>query len=129
MGATGWARHSDPKGAESARFDTEEHSTDTTPALRGHSPGGTTRSGDVVTASVRLEKLDFHTERPTQANAVQARVVGKTFLGSRMAVDLRVEDANGAMLKAYVDNATGQAVGDDPVWLGWDSQSLAVLRA
>ena len=97
--------------------------------LRGHAPGDAPRSGDTVTASLRLEKLDFHIERPTQVNAVQGRVVGKTFLGSRMAVDIRVEDANGAMLKAYVDNETGRAVGEDPVWLGWDSQSLSVLRA
>jgi len=97
--------------------------------LRGHSPGDKPKSGDMITASVRLEKLDIHTTRPKQANAVQGRVVSKTFLGSRMAVDLRVEDANGAMLKAYVDTETGQAVGEDPVWLGWDSDSLAILRA
>jgi len=97
--------------------------------LRGHAPGDAPRSGDMVTASVRLEKLDIHTARPKQANAVQGRVVSKTFLGSRMAVDLRVEDANGAMLKAYVDTEIGQAVGEDPVWLGWGSDSLAILRA
>ena len=97
--------------------------------LRGHAPGGAPRSGDMVTASVRLEKLVLHPKQPAEVNAVLGRVVGKTFLGSRMAVDLRVEDANGAMLKAYVDNETGRAIGEEPVWLGWDSESLSVLRA
>ncbi|EPX76655.1 Putrescine transport ATP-binding protein PotA [Salipiger mucosus DSM 16094] len=91
--------------------------------LRGHAPAGVPPKGAPITASVRLEKLDFHKERPATANAVQGRVVGKTFLGSRMAVDLTVEDAQGAHLKAYVDAETGQSVGDAPVWIGWDGKT------
>ncbi|MCA0960616.1 ABC transporter ATP-binding protein [Salipiger bermudensis] len=96
--------------------------------LRGHAPGGVPEAGAPITASVRLERLGFHAERPSTANAVQGRVVGKTFLGSRMALDLRVEEANGATLKAYVDADTGQSVGEAPVWIGWDQSSMAVLR-
>ncbi|EAU45992.1 ABC transporter ATP-binding protein [Salipiger bermudensis] len=96
--------------------------------LRGHAPGGVPQAGEAITASVRLERLGFHAERPTTANAVQGRVVGKTFLGSRMALDLMVEEANGATLKAYVDADTGQSVGEAPVWIGWDESSMAVLR-
>ncbi|GGH39874.1 spermidine/putrescine transport system ATP-binding protein [Cribrihabitans marinus] len=96
--------------------------------LRGHASGTTPRPGETITASLRLEKLGFHNARPETGNAVQGRVVRKTFLGSRMAVDLAVEEAQGATLRAFVDAETGQAVGSDPVWLGWDSDSMAVLR-
>lgn len=97
-------------------------------SLTGHAPGGAPQIGDAITASVRLEKLGFHTTRPDVANAVQGKVVGKTFLGSRMAVDLMIEKAQGATLRAYVDADVGQSVGSDPVWIGWDSNSMAVLR-
>ncbi|MGR3378269.1 ABC transporter ATP-binding protein [Salipiger abyssi] len=96
--------------------------------LRGHAPGGVPQAGTPITASVRLERLGFHAERPTTANAVQGRVVGKTFLGSRMALDLLVDEAQGATLKAYVDADTGQSVGEAAVWIGWDESSMAVLR-
>lgn len=96
--------------------------------LSGHAPGGTPKVGDAITASVRLEKLGFYSTRPKSVNAVQGTVVAKTFLGSRMAVDLRIEAAQGAILRAFVDTETGQSVGSDPVWLGWDSDSMAVLR-
>ncbi|APZ54856.1 ABC transporter ATP-binding protein [Salipiger abyssi] len=96
--------------------------------LRGHAPGGVPQAGTPITASVRLERLGFHAERPATANAVQGRVVGKTFLGSRMALDLLVEEAQGATLKAYVDADTGQSVGEAPVWIGWEESSMAVLR-
>jgi len=96
--------------------------------LRGHAPGGVPRSGQDITASVRLEKLAFHSARPDTANAIQGRVVGCTFLGSRMAVDLHVEAAPDTKLRAYVDAETGAGIGEDPVWLGWDADSMAVLR-
>ncbi|WP_417606900.1 ABC transporter ATP-binding protein [Primorskyibacter flagellatus] len=96
--------------------------------LRGHAPAGAPPEGAPITASVRLEKLGFHATRPETGNAVQGKVVGKTFLGSRMAVDLMVEEAQGATLRAFVDAETGQTVGADPIWIGWDSDSMAVLR-
>lgn len=96
--------------------------------LRGRAPAGMPAAGMPITASVRLEKLGFHAQRPAHGNAVQGKVIGKTFLGSRMAVDLRVDEAEGATLKAYVDTATGQSVGDAPVWVGWDENAMAVLR-
>ena len=96
--------------------------------LRGHAPGGAPRVGDAVTASVRLEKLDFHTTRPDATNAVQGTVVGKTFLGSRMTLDLAIKEAQGAKLRAFVDAEMGQSVGSDPIWIGWDSDSMSVLQ-
>ena len=97
--------------------------------LRGHVRGDAPRAGDAVTASLRLEKLALHPARPEAENSVQGRVVARTFLGSRMTVDLRIEGAQDAVLRAYVDTTTGRAVGDEPVWLGWDADSLAVLQA
>ena len=96
--------------------------------LKGHAPGGVPQAGTPITASVRLEKLGFHSARPETANAIRGRVTGKTFLGSRMALDLCLDEVPGATLKAYVDSATGQSVGAEPVWIGWDSDSMAVLR-
>jgi spermidine/putrescine transport system ATP-binding protein len=96
--------------------------------LRGHAPAGLPRSGESISASVRLEKLSFNKDQPQTANAVQGRVVSKTFLGSRMVIDLLVEEAQGATLRAYVDTTTGQSAGDELVWIGWDSHSMAILR-
>ena len=96
--------------------------------LRGHASGGTPGVGDRVTASVRLEKLGFHGTRPSTANSVSGRVVERTFLGSRVTVDVLVEGAQDATLRAYVDTATAEVVGGDTVWIGWDVQSMAILR-
>ncbi|MCK0151562.1 ABC transporter ATP-binding protein [Marivita sp. S6314] len=96
--------------------------------LKGHAPSGIPTEGAPITASVRLEKLGFHTARPDLPNAVQGRVISKTFLGSRMAVDMVVEQSEGAKLRAFVDADTGHAIGDDLIWAAWDSDSMAVLR-
>ncbi len=96
--------------------------------LSGRAPAGVPNVGEAITASVRLEKLGFYNDRPASANAVRGTVVAKTFLGSRLAVDLSVEDAEGAVLRAFVDSETGQSIGSDPVWIGWDTDSMAVLQ-
>ncbi len=96
--------------------------------LKGSSHGAVPQVGKTITASVRLEKLAFHTSRPAGVNAVKGSVVGKTFHGSRMSVDLMIEDTPGARLRAFVDTEIGQSVGSEPVWIGWDSNSMAVLQ-
>ncbi|WP_102109608.1 ABC transporter ATP-binding protein [Oceaniglobus roseus] len=95
--------------------------------LLGKAPAGLPAKGEPITASVRLEKLGFSVERPQTANAVQGRVVGRTFLGSRMAMQIAVGEGN-ALLKAYVDAETGRSVGTDPVWIGWEADNMAVLN-
>ncbi len=95
--------------------------------LRGHRRPGDPHPDGRATASVRLERLELHSGKPDKVNAVQGRVVGRTFLGSRMVVNLLVEQAAGAILLAYVDTSTGQTVGDGPIWIGWDAESMAVL--
>lgn len=96
--------------------------------LSGRAPSSVPDVGATITASVRLEKLGFYPERPASENAVQGKVVAKTFLGSRLAIDLAVEEAQGAILRAFVDAETGQSVGSDPVWIGWDTDSMSVLQ-
>ncbi|MEM8571415.1 MAG: ABC transporter ATP-binding protein [Pseudomonadota bacterium] len=95
--------------------------------LRGRARTGSAQPDGQVTASVRLERLGLYAEKPASANAVLARIVGTTFLGSRMVVDLRVEEANGANLRAYVDTANGQFVEAAEIWAGWEADSMAVL--
>jgi len=96
--------------------------------LRGHAPVGTLRSGDVIAASVRPENIRFDNRHPGTDNVIQGRVVGKTFLGSRMVVDLFVEGAKDTVLKAYADSTTQKAVVAEKIWIGWDSDNMAVLR-
>ena len=95
--------------------------------LRGQRRPEDPHHDGAATASVRLEKLELHQEKPDTINAIQGKVVGKTFLGSRMMVDLSVNDATDATLRAYVDLATGHATSDEPVWIGWDADSMAIL--
>ncbi|MBW4709501.1 ABC transporter ATP-binding protein [Roseobacter sp. YSTF-M11] len=96
--------------------------------LTGLAPGFTSAVGGNITASVRLEKLGLSAERPFAENAVKGKIVGKTFLGSRMAVDLAVDQTEGAILRAFVDAEAGGTFGADPIWMGWDSKDMAVLR-
>jgi spermidine/putrescine transport system ATP-binding protein len=96
--------------------------------LTGRAPDIAPQGGGDITASVRLEKLGLSAVQPVADNAVQGKVVGKTFLGSRMAVDLAIEGAQGATLRAFVDAETGGAFGSEPIWIGWDSNNMAVLR-
>ncbi|MGZ2260237.1 ABC transporter ATP-binding protein [Roseobacter sp. A03A-229] len=95
--------------------------------LQGLAAHATPRAGAQITASVRLEKLGFHATRPETVNAVQGRVIGKTFLGSRMTMEVAVGDDDPVVLKAYVDAETGQSVGTEPIWVGWEADSMAVL--
>jgi spermidine/putrescine transport system ATP-binding protein len=97
-------------------------------ALRGRAPGGAPAEGADVTASVRLERIGLHAERPAAGNAVEGRVVAKTFLGSRIALDLAVTDAPDVTLRAYADPATALNAGTDALWIGWDTESMSVLR-
>ena len=46
-----------------------------------------------------------------------------------MAVDVLIEDAQGAILKAYVDTSMRKNLGTETVWTGWDADSMAVLHA
>lgn len=96
--------------------------------LRGHAPSGIPVEGADITASIRLEKLELHGVRPNLSNAVQGRITNKIFLGSRMAVDIIIEQKDSAKLRAFVDADTGQSIGDNLIWIAWDSNCMTVLR-
>jgi len=96
--------------------------------LRGHAPSGIPVEGADITASIRLEKLELHGSRPDLSNAVQGRITNKIFLGSRMAVDIIIEQKDSAKLRAFVDADTGQSIGDNLIWIAWDSNCMTVLR-
>lgn len=96
--------------------------------LLGTARSGLPASGQPVTASIRLEKLDLHAAQPETPNAVKGRVTGKTFYGSRVAVQLAVGEHEEATMRAYVDTDLGHAVGSDPVWVSWDAENMAILN-
>ena len=96
--------------------------------LTGRAPGAARQENRSITASVRLEKLGLSSDRPDADNAVQGKIVGKTFLGSRMALDLAVDTAEGAVLRAFVDAEIGGEFGSAPIWISWASKDMAVLR-
>ncbi|MES2968396.1 MAG: ABC transporter ATP-binding protein [Pseudomonadota bacterium] len=97
--------------------------------LRGRASGtGHLRQGQKVTGAVRLEKIAFLDARPADGNAVHGRVINRTFMGSRTAIDMQIDDAKGAVLKAYVDTDLAQKTGSDPVWIGWDAANMAVMQ-
>jgi spermidine/putrescine transport system ATP-binding protein len=96
--------------------------------LRGRAHGAAPQVGDKAAASIRLERLRFHEDRPAAGNAVQGRVLNRTFMGSRVVLDLEVLEAGDASLRAYVDTSLGQSLGDGPLWIGWDHESMAIMR-
>jgi spermidine/putrescine transport system ATP-binding protein len=96
--------------------------------LRGNAPSGMPTEGADITASIRLEKLELHESQPKRANVVQGRITNKIFLGSRMAVDILIEQNDSAKLRAFLDADTGQSIGDNLIWVAWDSSCMTVLR-
>ena len=96
--------------------------------LRGNAPSGIPTEGADITASIRLEKLELHESQPKRANVVQGRITNKIFLGSRMAVDILIEQNDSAKLRAFLDADTGQSIGDNLIWVAWDSSCMTVLR-
>ncbi|PQM55327.1 MAG: spermidine/putrescine ABC transporter ATP-binding protein [Rhodobacteraceae bacterium] len=96
--------------------------------LYGHAPSGTPSNGSPIIAALRLEKLDFYKTQPEISNAVQGRLINKTFLGSRMVADILIENTEGVTLRAFIGVDTGQSIGTDPVWVGWDSSNMAILH-
>ena len=84
--------------------------------------------GTKVTCSLRLEKLTCQSGRPHMDNTVRAYIVNKIYKGSRTAVSVRVDGADDTLLIAYADADRITGSEGDPVWLGWDSDNLALLR-
>ncbi len=98
--------------------------------LAGRPPvSGGLQAGKKVAASIRLEGLKLSPDQPTdQPNSVAVRVAGRTFKGSRTELDLRIDNLSGAAMRAYVDTALANELGDAPVWASWSQEAMAVLR-
>lgn len=95
--------------------------------LRGHSRLGAPNPSGQVTASIRLEGLELYADKPDAANAIKGKIIGKAFLGSRTVVDVLIEISDGLTLKTYADAAGGHAANGETVWLGWNSDRMAIL--
>lgn len=81
-----------------------------------------------ITASVRLEKLTVATDIPKTDNVVQGRVIERTFLGSRLQLELLVESADDECLRVCVDSEHPMPADDALLWIGWDAADMSVLR-
>jgi spermidine/putrescine transport system ATP-binding protein len=87
-------------------------------------PRDAPRPGETASASLRLERVRLGGERPARSNAFPARVVARTFRGSRVELELALDGARDASLRAY---AEADARPDGPVWVGWEADDLAGL--
>ncbi|TYC51295.1 ABC transporter ATP-binding protein [Rhodobacterales bacterium] len=98
--------------------------------LAGRPPvSGGLQTGNSVAASIRLEGLKLSPDKPQdQPNTVPVRVSGRIFKGSRTELELRVEDAPDVAMRAYVDTAVAEGLGEAPVWASWSQEAMAVLR-
>ena len=96
--------------------------------LRARCPDVPPQSGAQVTCSLRREKLVCRAQSPDRDNTLRGHVAGRVFKGSRTELMVRVENTGNALLTAYVIDDQLQLADGDPVWLGWDSDSLHPLR-
>jgi spermidine/putrescine transport system ATP-binding protein len=97
--------------------------------IRGAAHGHWPAEGSEVAASLRLENVLCHPQKPADKNAIEGRIVNRLFKGSRTSVDIRVGGGEGALLKAYLDPEDAGRVRDDRLWVSWDARHLSVLQA
>jgi spermidine/putrescine transport system ATP-binding protein len=79
-----------------------------------------------VEAALRPESIALSPARPEHANVLEARILRRVFKGSR--IDLELDIAGPARLKASADPAAIAGIGDDRVWASWDPARMAILR-
>ena len=95
----------------------------------GRAFGTVPRAGQSVTTSLRLEKVRVSAERPEGENVVAGRLRGSVFLGSRMALDIAVEDRPDLTLRAYGEaDPARRPDADGRLWLSWEAADMAVLN-
>ncbi len=96
--------------------------------LRGATQGPAPAPGTTVTAALRLESVLCHAKQPPSGLALRGRVVNRIFKGSRITLDVRIGEHDGALVRAYADAAEGGRVAGDELWVSWDASRLSVLR-
>ena len=89
---------------------------------------GIPKKGSNITVAIRLENLIFSKVFPKTRNKVQGRILNKTFQGSRLLIEILIENTDEILLRAFIDNKTAQEIGSGIVWLGWDTESMAILN-
>ncbi len=97
--------------------------------VRGAAHGFPPAEGSDVTASLRLENVLCHAEKPKGGDAIEGTIVSRLFKGSRTSVDIRLGAAEGPMLKAYLDPDHAARVRDDRLWVNWRPEHLSVLQS
>lgn len=95
--------------------------------VRGRSVHLKPAVGEQVTASLRFEMIRCYREKPAQVNTVKGRMVNKIFKGSRIIVEIAIDDVPGEMLCAYIDAGVADGLNAESVWLGWDSDGVALV--
>ena len=94
----------------------------------GVSNWGIPKKGSNITAALRLENLILSKVSPKTTNKVQGRILNKTFQGSRLLIEVLIENTDEILLRVFVDNKTAQEIGSGIIWLGWDTESMAILN-
>jgi spermidine/putrescine transport system ATP-binding protein len=97
--------------------------------VRGAAYGHRPADGSKITASLRLENVRCHTEKPQGEDAIEGTIVSRLFKGSRTSVDVRLGSGEGALLKAYLAPEDAGCIRDDRLWVNWNANDLAVLQA
>jgi spermidine/putrescine transport system ATP-binding protein len=95
----------------------------------GRAFGAVPRVGQGVTTSLRLEKVRISSEKSMGENVVAGRLRGSVFLGSRVALDILVEDCPDLTLRAYSEaDPARRPDADGRLWLSWEAADMAVLN-
>ena len=61
-------------------------------------------------------------------NKVQGRILNKTFQDSRLLIEVLIENTDEILLRVFIDNKTAQEIGSGIIWLGWDTEYMAILN-
>jgi spermidine/putrescine transport system ATP-binding protein len=96
--------------------------------LHGIAHGHRPAISQSVTAALRLERIRCHQEQPAGAGALPGTVLKRTFKGSRTLLDIRVGDADAAVIRAYVDDDVLARIDPDRLWISWAPTSLSILQ-
>ena len=95
----------------------------------GRAPrGGAPARGEPASASLRLERVRVGLDRPAVSNALAARVVSRSFKGSRTELALALDGCADARLRVHADTDHAARLGDGPGWPSWDEDDLAGLE-
>ena len=96
--------------------------------IQGYSTGNRPTNDSQITASIRLERLEFRLRCPDRVNQVRKKLVNRTLLCSRTLVDFHVEGILDEKLRTFIDPDLGKSIGENLIWATWKPESMAILR-